>query len=233
MKFLAIFGSVGLLCTFAIIAVMWGEQADIVTSNIGKAAKFAEGQGEQARGEKLEGVGTLPKPVGTDITLKSIYFPLLNYKIQYGDYPEGPGNPAISSNYILRELFAKGFCRAEKTFYVPGSLISTQRPDENSSGNSALSAGENHWAYVRGSGNIDSYGTVPVLIEPYRPGETKFRESDYGGKRQVFVLFSDGSVRQIPINSKGEPVIRKVNILSSEFAGWRGDAPTVYQPESY
>lgn len=232
MKSLAIFGTVSLLACVAITFYMFGKQAEVVTDHMGKSHKLAERQGEviRTKGGSSNKMGALPKPAGMEFVLRDIHTALLSYSLSKGDLPEAPSSTS-SSNDILRQLFEAGYCQNEKPFYFPGSLISFKRPDGVTQGNNALAAGENHWAYIKGTKNQSSYGIVPVLIEPYRKGENKFRQEDYGGKRGVLVLFSDGSVKTVPINSKGEPVIKKKNILSSDYIAWKGETPTIYQPE--
>ena len=223
MKFLAVFGLVGTLCTFGIIAWMMGKTADKLTPVLNDA----QGSNDPNNGH------TLPKPVGAEINLKAIHTAMFAYQLSKNSYPHPNqlDTPPNYSNDVLRLLFKSGHVRDEKNFAFLNSIVATQQPDERTQGNQALGPGENHWAYVVPPKHFNRYQNIPVLIEPYRPGETSYRASDYGTGRGVLVLFSDGSIRTIPINSKGEPVIKKQNILSSDYYGWRGDTPTVLQPE--
>ncbi len=223
MRVLGIFGLVSVLCTFAIMFYMMGNQAESLGPIMNNAKPKPKKEGEKR---------LLSLPYGANIQLQSLQAAFLSYRMSKGDLPKSShlSSPPQSSNDILRLLFKSG-TRAEKSFSFKGSFIAHDSPDGNTSGNNALSAGENHWAYVEAPQNIESYSTVPMLIEPYRPGESSYRMEDYGPGRDVLVLFSDGSVKTVAINSEGELVLRGKNILSSDYPGWRGATPKVYQPQ--
>ena len=231
MKALACLGLVGTLCTFAIIAWMFGETAETLTPHVGGVDAKMDRINDRLNGT-TSSQSTLPKPKGAIITLQGIKHALTSYRISNNDIPRASAtyNPKPSSNDILRLLYKAGGGPAEKSFAFAGSLVATQRPDENTLANNALSAGENHWAYIEPPRNISSYGSIPLLIEPFRPGETHFRQEDYGRGRDVMVVFSDGTVKSLPINDEGQPVIKNHNIFSSDYPGWKGDTPKVYQP---
>ena len=63
--------------------------------------------------------------------------------------------------------------KQEKDFSFAGSPVATKVPDGNTRGDQALcSPGENHWAYIEPPRHYLLYTSFPILIEPFRPGET-------------------------------------------------------------
>jgi hypothetical protein len=225
MKFLGIFGLLGTLSTFAIIIYMFSKMTDSVSPVVGNINP-ADTNGNKENGGS-GGTRLLALPPGSELRLRHIGTAFSTYQIDTQDTPHAQA----SSNEILRTMFLSSPGMGEANFYMQGSFISSKKPDEITAGGKALEAGENHWAFIKAPKPLSSYGTIPVLIEPFRPGETSFRQEDYGKGRDVLVLFSDGSVRALPINENGEAVIGRVSILSADYTPWNGDTPQVYQPE--
>lgn len=222
MKFLGIFGLVGILCTFAIIAYMFGMFAEKASDSISNAMP-------QKAGKVDDGSSVLPKPHGIELQMLNMKTSITAYRLSKGDIPK-PKSGDSTANDVIRQLFISFHSMQEKSFYIAGSIYAKHLPDEKKGGEQTLSAGENSWAYVYGPQYADAYGSVPLLIEPTRPGENHYRQEDYGDGRGVMAVLTDGSIQNFQINEKGEPVLGGKNILSTEFHAWRGDTPTVLPP---
>ena len=222
MKYLGIFSLVGVLCTFAIIAYMFGIFAEKAGDTIVNALPEKAGQMDDGR-------RVLPKPHGLELLMIDIKTAITSHRLSKGDIPK-PRAGDSSANDLIRQFFISSPMMQEKKFYIPGSIYAKQAPDGVKGGAQTLSAGENSWAYVYGPKRVDQYAAVPILIEPTRPGENHYRQEDYGEGRGVMAIFTDGSIEAFQINAEGQPVLGGKNILSSDFHAWRGDTPTVLSP---
>lgn len=241
MKILSMFGLVSILCTFAIIAYMWGKIADSQSSTISnvmagdyslpddiqpqKAQKSESKKPPTAQPTRL-----LPKPFGIEIKLKNISTLLLNYQLNKGEsLTPSPGDK--NSNSVLRKLITNT-PDSEKIFFLAGSFVTTQKPNGIATAGNLLTSAENHWAFIYSPDLAVSSGkTRPMLIEPFRKGESTYRASDYGPGRGVICLFSDGSIQTLQIDGTGAPVMNGVSIISSNFSAWKGKEVRILQPE--
>ncbi len=210
------------LCTFAIIAYMFGLFAEKAGDTVANVMPRKAGQAD-------DGSFVLPKPHGLELQMIDVKTAIASHKLSKGDIPK-PKSGDSSANDMIRQFFISFPMMQEKKFYIAGSIYAKQTPDEVKGGEKTLSSGENSWAYVYGPKRIDQYAPVPLLIEPTRPGESHYRQEDYGEGRGVMTVFTDGSFKVFQINSEGQVVSNGKNILSSEFHAWRGDTPIVLPP---
>ena len=140
------------------------------------------------------------------------------------DTPQVSGD---SSNARFRQLFRAGVATSESTFLV--KWAKGQKPDELTSGDQALAPGETGFAYID---NIRTDDGVPrpLVMAPFKPSSTEFDSSPFSGN--AVILWSDGSVRSLPINrSSGVVEYEGENLLAPDHPVWGGVPPNLLLPE--
>jgi len=222
-----------LLCVVLVVGLLFFFIQPQQTQNLRKLKSL---QGKEIVGDDGRG-GARPLPAEAHTNLRQIGLVLQFFKDDYQTYPSKAlskqlGTPVPSTaNEFLIQLFASGLVQDEKAFSMKGSFITPDGADGVLTKDRALQAGELHWAYVEDTTGEASSNT-PLLIEPYRPGETSYRPKDYGGARGVLVLMRDLSVQKFRINERGELIdSHGREMLSVDNPGWKNNPPIVHQPE--
>jgi len=170
---------------------------------------------------------------------RQIGLAMMQFEADYGSYPSDATAKSVaeesntdpesgtSSNAYFRQIIRSGIVDSEFPFYCRASRV--RKPDGNTSGDSALEPGECGFAYVS---NLDPKGETPrpLAMAPFVPGTTDFDPMPYDGK--AIVLWTDGSVRTLPIDRNTKQVIFEGrHLLDPDHPVWAGKPPVIALPE--
>lgn len=157
---------------------------------------------------------------------------LLMFESEYGRFPDATTIGAVkaatstavplgdgSSNELLRQLLVVG-SSSEKPFHAQG--VGVRKPDDVFSGSHALAPGECGFAYIPGFTSAAS-PAAPVALAPVVRGAGTFDRKALDGS--AVILFSDGSVRAIPIDRSGRVTVGGMDLFDSSQPFWGGTPP--------
>jgi len=163
---------------------------------------------------------------------------MVEFDTDYGSFPNagtradveaatGKKLPADdkSSNAFFRQLVLAGIVENEVLFFA--SIPGTKKGDNDISAGKVLEKGENAFAYIVGLNTAN--GSTPLLLCPLVPGTTTFDPKPFGGKDVI--LWTDFSVRALPIADDGKVLVDGVDILSKDHPVWKGKAPDIRHPD--
>ncbi len=158
---------------------------------------------------------------------RQIGLALMEFEADYSYYPNASSGPATSSNERFRQLLSAGLTTSEQMFYAKSA--GTRKPDGNTTGSQAIAPGECGFAYVDNIRTDDGIPR-PLAMAPFEKGSTAFDRMPFDGK--AVILWSDGSVRSVPIDSfTGEVMIDGQNLLDPAHPIWGGVPPSLLLPE--
>ena len=170
---------------------------------------------------------------------RQIGIALFEFESEYSSYPNDATAAAVanatttpqvtgnSSNARFRQLIRSGMTQSETMFYA--HIAGTHRPDDLMDGNHALERGECGFAYVENLITTDKV-VRPLAMTPMIPGTTVFDPQPFSGK--AVILWTDNSVRSLPINKKsGQVMLDGRNLLDPAHPIWGGQPPLIALPE--
>lgn len=171
--------------------------------------------------------------------MRQIGLGLLDFAAEYGSYPSDamipilqkqfPGDPTslgkLSSNDYFRQLFITGIAIDERHFHAGF----TPRPD-GFCGSRTLEQGECTFAYIKNVSLLDP--DAPLVVFPLVKATHRFDSKlckKWGGRAAV--LFTDNSVRTLPVDRSGRVLIRGRDLFDPAQPYWHGKPPDVVWPE--
>lgn len=170
---------------------------------------------------------------------RQIGLSLMEFESEYGRYPDATtaplvandrGTPEItgsSSNARFRQLIRAELTQSESMFYAKAD--GTRKPDGDISGDSAIAPGECGFGYIE---NIRTDDGVPrpLAMAPFVKGRAAFDPMPFD--YMAVILWSDGSVRSLPIDRITREVIHDgQNLLDPAHPVWGGVPPSLLIPE--
>lgn len=178
---------------------------------------------------------------------RQIYKALFEFDLQFGKFPDAdtvapviagrtdiPSFTTHSSNGYFRQLLAAGI-GDERIFYTSSS--GARKPDNRSSGSSALEPGECGFAYIPGFTMITN-GDYPVVIAPLIAGTDRVDPRMMDGK-VVIQRINGGSVMLqvndrsggLGVDKDGHVLCFGKRLLDPENVIWDGRPPRLVWPE--
>jgi type II secretory pathway pseudopilin PulG len=156
-----------------------------------------------------------------------------------GQYPNadtskrltGSEEEITDSNTAFRQLFWSGDTQSEKIFWVKGSSVATNTPDDkitDGSGeiveNEILREGNVHWAYIKDQSNV-SNPARPLVLDSYKAGEPLFDSNLWDNKAIVLRIDSSAKAERLGVTGAAKDLVLDAagdNILSEASAAWVG-----------
>ncbi len=170
---------------------------------------------------------------------RSFSYALMEFESEYGSFPnastaplvsQANNNPEItgsSSNARFRQLFQAGITQSEQAFYA--KTDGSRKPDGIISGDEVLAPGECGFGYIENI-RTDDQQPRPIAMTPFQPGSRDFDPKPFDYK--AVVLWSDGTVRSLPIDRRtGEVILDGKNLLDPVHPIWGGVPPSLLLPE--
>lgn len=171
--------------------------------------------------------------------LRQIGIALYEFETEYGRFPDETTIDAVrlktgnelppgtkTSNDYFRQLIASGVAQTEFMFYA--RTRGCKKPDNDFSGNHALSKGECGFTYL-GRANPGDLPARPQVVAPMIPGTDRFDPKPFKGKAVILTL--DNIVSSLPIDQNGHVIIAGRNMMDPNHPIWEGHAPGIGWPD--